>query len=56
MLGHQVCRLLGAQDFRELNNAAESLLLEPQHADVEATDPAEVLTLENPYGGRGVYE
>ena len=48
MLGHQVCQVLGAQAFREFKHAVELLLLEPQHADVEVTDLAKTLPLENP--------
>ena len=54
MLGHHVCQILRAQDFREVNNAVELLLLESQHADVEVTKPANALALENPWGGRGI--
>ena len=36
------------QDFREFNNAAELLLLEPQHTDVEVANPSYALTLEDP--------
>ena len=40
MLGHQVRRVLGAQDFCKFNNTEELLLQEPQHTDVEMANPA----------------